>query len=125
MTKSTYLSFRILTSFIFIYAGIKHLLGPEKVFARLSASTLYGWIPQQALFYGLIVASGIIMLAGGICLAFNCRVRPVAIALLLMLIPITLSVQLEHLNDLGPFFKNVAIAGSLITLIKLKQHEIH
>jgi putative oxidoreductase len=125
MTKKLYLSFRVLTSLIFIVAGIGHLLNPDKPLARLHRSTIYGWLPLPNLFVGLVVASGVIMLVGGICLIANFKVKQAAIALLAMLIPITLSVQLENLNDLGPFFKNVAITGSLIVLIKIKKHEIH
>ena len=67
--------------------------------------------------------SGLIMVTGGIFLLLGFMQRKVALALLMMLIPITLSVQLDNLNDLGPFFKNVAIAGSLIFIINFKQYE--
>ena len=33
------------------------------------------------------------------------------------------SVQLDNLKDLGPFFKNVAIAGSLLFIFNYKQNE--
>ncbi len=125
MTKNLYLSFRVLTSFIFLTAGIGHLLNPGKVLTRLSKSTIYEWIPIPNLFIALVFVSGIIMIAAGICLILNLKVKLAATALLLVLIPITLSVQLENLNDLGPFFKNIAISGSLIVLIKLKRNEIH
>jgi putative oxidoreductase len=125
MTKKLYLSFRVLTSLIFITAGIGHLVNPDKVLARLHRSTIYEWLPLPNLFVGLVVVSGVVMLASGICLVANFKVKLAAIALLATLIPITLSVQLENLNDLGPFFKNVAITGSLIVLIKIKKHEIH
>ena len=125
MTKNLYLSFRVLTSFIFLTAGIGHVLNPGKVLNRLSKSTIYDWIPIPNLFFAVVFASGIIMIAGGLCLIANFKVKLAAFALLLVLIPITISVQLENLNDLGPFFKNVAISGSLIVLIKLKKNEIH
>ena len=125
MTKKLYLSFRVLTSLIFLTAGIGHLLNPNKVLTRLSKSTIHELIPIPNLFFVLVIVSGIVMIAGAICLIANFKVKWAAMALLLVLIPITLSVQLENLNDLGPFFKNVAITGSLIVLIKLKQNEIH
>lgn len=125
MTKNLYLSFRVLTSLIFLTAGISHVFNPAKALNRLSKSTIYDWMPIPNLFVALVVASGIIMIAGAICLIANFKIKLAAIALLLVLIPITLSVQLENLNDLGPFFKNVAISGSLIVLIKLKKNEIH
>lgn len=123
MTNSTSLSFRILTSLIFLYAGIGHLLNPGKILGRLTKSRVYHLLPNEELFQLLVVASGLIMVTGALFLVFNYRVKMAAMALLLMLIPITLSVQLENLNDLGPFFKNVAISGSLILLFKSKQHE--
>lgn len=125
MTKKLYLSFRVLTSLIFITAGIGHLVNPNKVLARLHQSTIYEWLPLPNLFVGLVVISGIVMLVSGICLIANFKVKLAAIALLVTLIPITLAVQLENLNDLGPFFKNIAITGSLIVLIKIKKDEIH
>jgi putative oxidoreductase len=124
MTKNLYLSFRVLTSLIFITAGIGHLFNPGKVLKKLADSTIYEWLSMPSLFQLSVMISGIIMLAGGISLMVNFRVKWAATALLLMLIPITLSVQLENLDDLGPFFKNVAITGSLIVLIKIKKHEI-
>ncbi len=124
MTKNLYLSFRVLTSLIFITAGIGHLFNPGKVLKRLEDSTIYEWWPMPSLFLLAVMVSGIIMLAGGISLIVNFRVKWAAAALLLMLIPITLSVQLENLDELGPFFKNVAISGSLIVLIKINKHEI-
>ncbi len=125
MTKNLYLSFRVLTSLIFLTAGIGHVLNTGKVLNRLSTSTIYHLIPMPGLFSALVFLSGIVLLAGGLCLIANYKVRLAASALLLVLIPITLSVQLENLNDLGPFFKNVAISGSLIVLIKLKKNEIY
>lgn len=64
------------------------------------------------------------MVIAGILLAAGFKQKWAASLLLLMLIPITLIVQLENLNDLGPFFKNVAIAGSLLFIINYKKHEV-
>lgn len=125
MTKNTFLLFRVLTSLIFIVAGIGHILNPGKVFAKLSHSTIYEWMPMHNFFYVIILFTGLFMIIAGIFLIVNFKIQLAATALLLILIPITLSVQLENLNDLGPFFKNVAIAGSLIVLIKRKHYEIH
>ena len=80
-------------------------------------------ITLDNLFKSEIFLSGFIMFAGGVSLLIGFMKRKVALALLLMLIPITLAVQLDNLNDLGPFFKNVAITGSLIFIINFKQYE--
>lgn len=63
------------------------------------------------------------MIVAGLMLAAEWKDRKAAIALLIVLIPITISVQLDNLKDLGPFFKNVAIAGSLFFIINHKQNE--
>ena len=123
ITKSNFILFRALTSLIFIYAGLNHFLNAGKIFNRLSKSYLYEMIPNENLFKSAIMLSGFIMIAGGFSLLIGFMQRKVALALLLMLIPITLAVQLDNLNDLGPFFKNVAITGSLIFIINYKQYE--
>ena len=64
------------------------------------------------------------MIIGGILLAIGYRQRLAAMVLLLILIPITITVQMESLSNLGPFFKNVAIAGSLLFIINYKQNEM-
>ncbi len=124
MTKIYFVLFRAFTSLIFVYAGLNHFLQSGKIFNRLSKSDIYEIIPNENLFKVAIMISGFIMVTGGIFLMMGFLQRKVAIALLFMLIPITLSVQLDNLNDLGPFFKNVAIAGSLIFIINFKQYEI-
>ena len=123
ITKSNFILFRALTSLIFIHAGLNHFLNAGKIINRLSKSYLYEMIPNENLFKSAIMLSGFIMIAGGFSLLIGFMQRKVALALLLMLIPITLAVQLDNLNDLGPFFKNVAIIGSLIFIINFKQYE--
>ena len=123
MKKQHYVLFRILTSTIFLYAGIGHLLNANKIFAKLSATQFYNMMPEKTLITFFIYLSGFVMVAAGIMLATGFKERKAATALLIVLIPITLSVQLDNLKDLGPFFKNVAIAGSLLLIINYKQNE--
>lgn len=124
MNKQTsFVLFRVFTSFIFLYAGVKHLLHPEKIFSRIKESTLYGFLPQAQLFHFSILLTGVLMIAGALLLLAGKFQKQAALVLLLMLINITLSVQLENLNDLGPFFKNVAIAGSLIYIINFSKND--
>jgi putative oxidoreductase len=111
------------TSLIFIYAGIKHLQQPQGIFKRIASSTFYTYLPNEAVFKYAILFSGAVMIAGGLSLLFGYKARSAAIVLLAMLVPITLTTQLENLNDLGPFFKNVAIAGSLLFIINRKKYE--
>lgn len=123
ISKINFILFRALTSLIFIYAGLNHFLKAEKIFTRISKSDLYGMIPNENLFKTAIFMSGFIMVTGGVFLLIGFMQRKVSLALIIMLIPITLTVQLDNLNDLGPFFKNVAITGSLIFILNFKQYE--
>lgn len=109
---------RVLSSLIFLYAGVKHVLHPDKIVGRVSKATIFKILPSAELFTTTVVITGIIMIIAAAFLLVGKFQSKAAFALLLILIPITLSVQLENLNDLGPFFKNVAIAGSLIFIIK-------
>jgi putative oxidoreductase len=71
----------------------------------------------------VILFSGAVMVMAGMALLIGYKSRVAAWLLLAMLIPITISTQLENLNDLGPFFKNVAITGSLLLIINRKKYE--
>ena len=124
MTKRSFIIFRTLTSTIFIYAGINHLIQPEKILSKLSGSTVYDFLNSPSIFSLSVMLSGLAMIIGGILLAIGYRQRLAAMVLLLILIPITITVQLESLSNLGPFFKNVAIAGSLLFIINYKQNEM-
>ena len=84
---------------------------------------MYQMAGNETLFKLLILSSGAIMIAGAIMLIAGYKQKWAAGILLLMLTGITLAVQLENLNDLGPFFKNVAIAGSLLFILNAKSHE--
>ena len=124
MTKRSFIIFRTLTSTIFIYAGINHLIQPEKILSKLSGSTVYDFLNSPSFFSLSVMLSGLAMIIGGILLAIGYRQRLAAMVLLLILIPITITVQMESLSNLGPFFKNLAIAGSLLFIINYKQNEM-
>lgn len=123
MTKQQDWLFRSFTSLIFIYGGIKHLSHPDVVFKRIASSTVYSYLQFGEVFKAAILLSGLMMIVGGLALMLGYKSRSAAMLLLSILIPITLTTQLENLNDLGPFFKNVAIAGSLLLIIKYKKNE--
>lgn len=115
--------FRALTSLIFLYAGFKHLLHAEKIFGRIQQCSLYKLMPSQALFTLLVTVSGVVMIVAAAFLLVGKYQKWAAAILLIVLAGITLTIQLEDLNDLGPFFKNVAIAGSLLFLFKNNHYE--
>ncbi len=123
MTKQQEWLFRSLTSLIFIYGGVKHLSHPDGIFKRIASRTVYSYLQYGEAFKAAILLSGILMIIGGFALMLGYKTRSAAILLLSILIPITLTTQLENLNDLGPFFKNVAITGSLLLITKYKKNE--
>ena len=121
MTTPSFLLFRFLTSLIFFYAGIKHLTRPEGILKRVANSATYAYINQLYLFKAAIFISGIVMIAGALMLIVGYKTRMAAMVLLSIIIAITLTTQLEDLKDLGPFFKNIAIMGSLLLIINTKK----
>lgn len=123
MKKQHYVLYRILTSMIFLYAGAGHLFNSGKILSKLSSTQFYVLMPEKSIITFIIYLSGAIMIVAGLMLASGWNERKAALALLIVLIPITISVQLDNIKDLGPFFKNVAIAGSLLFIINYKQNE--
>jgi putative oxidoreductase len=108
---------RVMLSGIFLVAGVNHIAVPEGVAKRLTASPMYEFFPGSISPQMLVVAVGVGLLIGGVLLLANLFTRYAAMALLALLIPITISVQLQGLETMGPLFKNVAIAGGLLFFI--------
>ena len=108
---------RVMLSGIFLVAGVNHVVFPRHVTSRLFESAVY----ENVLYFMnadvLVIATGIGLLAGGIFLLLNLYSRQAAILLLFLIIPITISVQLQGWSTSGPLFKNVAIAGGLLFFI--------
>ncbi len=111
--KTHFKIFRIMLSLIFLVAGFGHLFSPAKLVYRLEESP--GWPLLQSFFDPtfLIVATGIVLMTGGIGLLLNIKPQLSSLALMGVLIPITLTAQ-TSLESIGPLFKNVAIMGGLI-----------
>lgn len=108
---------RIMVSGIFLVAGINHLVDVEKTTQRIEMAQFKGF----AMFFGtleiLVILSGIAMIIAGISFMIGFKTRWAAMVLLVILIPISITVQLGQLTTLGPLFKNVAIAGGLLFFI--------
>lgn len=108
---------RILVSGIFLVAGFNHLVNIEKTVQRIEMAEFKG----IALIFGnlefLVILSGIVMLIAGFSFLIGFKTRWSAIVLLLILLPITLTIQVGQINSLGPLFKNIAIAGGLLFFI--------
>lgn len=105
--------FRILLSLIFLVAGANHLLAPEKVVAKLLAAPLAYLATDLADPELLVKLAGFALLAGGVGLITGAFTRWSALILIAVLIPITITVQLNP-TSVGPLFKNIAILGALI-----------
>ena len=54
------------------------------------------------------------MLIAGLSLLIGFQTKLAAIALIIVLIPITMTIQIGQISSLGPLFKNVAILGGLL-----------
>lgn len=112
--KSSVVILRMMLSGIFIVASLNHLFNMEKTVARIEQAN-FGAIghllgsPEVA-----VVASGIVMLLAGISLLIGFQTKWAAIILLLVLIPITLTIQVGQLKTMGPLFKNIGLAGGLL-----------
>ena len=115
---------RVMVSLIFIVASLNHLINTDKAVARIE-NAKFGALghllgpPEIA-----VMASGVVMLLAGIALAVGFRTKWAAILLIVMLIPITLTIQVGQMATVGPLFKNVAILGGLLFFVlnpKLKK----
>jgi putative oxidoreductase len=108
---------RIMVSGIFLVAGFNHLLNIEKTAQRIEKASFKG----IAYFFGepqwLIIISGIVMLTAGSIFLIGYKTKWAAIILMMVLIPITLTVQVGQITTLGPLFKNIAILGGLLFFI--------
>ena len=114
---------RVMLSGIFLVASLHHLLNIEKTVKRIDQANFKG----VAYFFGnpeiLVILSGVVMLIAGFGLLIGFKTRWAAIILMLVLIPITLTVQVGQITSLGPLFKNIAIAGGLLFYILKKFKE--
>ena len=111
--KISYLVLRVLGSLIFIMAGLNHLFQTEEAVAKLQKAPfmhLTSWIASPET---LIILSGVGLLMGGLLLLAGLQTKWTAMLLALILIPITLTVQVDSPAGNGPLFKNIALLGML------------
>ncbi|RYM35198.1 DoxX family membrane protein [Brumimicrobium glaciale] len=99
---------------IFIVASLNHLFNVEKTVSRIEQAN-FGAIgellgsPEVA-----VIASGIVMLIAGLALLVGFKTKWSAILLILVLIPITLTIQVGQVQSMEPLFKNIGLAGGLL-----------
>lgn len=108
---------RICLSGIFINAGLAHLFQGKKTLARLMKSIGYPIIEKYQVASELVLLSGLGLLLFGIAFLLGVFTRFSAFVLLILLIMITLSVQIQDGIFHGPLWKNIAIAGGLLIFI--------
>lgn len=117
VNKLSVVVMRICLSGIFLVAGLNHFLKTEKTVARLEKAklaNLSAWIASPE---NLVLLSGGIMLIAGTSLLIGYKTKWAALILMLVLIPITITIQVGQASTLGPLFKNIAIFGGLIFFI--------
>jgi len=102
---------------IFLVASSSHLLFVEKTIHKMNQARFrsLGYLFGDPTYP--IIISGLVMLFAGMCLLLGFKTRIVASILMLILIPITLTVQVGQITTLGPLFKNIAILGGLLFFI--------
>lgn len=108
---------RVAMSGIFIVAGISHLINPDGVTHRIENANYNSF----ASFFGdphlLGVLSGYALLLFGILFILGIYTRWSAIALFLILVPITITIQMGNGFLHGPLWKNIALFGGLLFFI--------
>lgn len=117
ISNPTLLGLRIAVSGIFISAGINHLQKPNGIEGRILEAPSGKFVSSIADPYFLAISSGVLLLLFGITFLFGIYTRLSAIALFILLIPITLTIQVYGGLLFGPFWKNVAIFGGLSIFI--------
>lgn len=108
--------FRVLSSLIYIMAGMHHVRAPGPVAQRLSETSIGAMTVALLPAEPLVLLTGVVMVVAGILLALGLFTRAAALVLAACLIPITITVQLEP-GAMGPLFKNIGLFGSLIFFI--------
>ena len=108
---------RPMLSGIFLIASANHLLNVEQTAKRINTASFKDF----AYLFGdpeiLVILSGIAMLVAGLVFLAGYQTRWAALVLLMVLIPITITIQMGQANTLGPLFKNIAIMGGLLFFI--------
>lgn len=114
INKISFAAMRSMNSFIYIVAGLNHLFHPEKIAKRISKARFGYLVEEIADPEILVILSGVGLLFGGVFLLIGLKTRLAALGLMVILVPITITVQIGNPDTAGPLFKNIALAGVLL-----------
>lgn len=106
--------FRVMLSGIFLVAGSNHLFRTAAIVGRLEQAPFGELATAVAPPEVLVLGVGVALLSGGLSLLVGFATRWTALGLILVVIPITVTVQLEGMATLGPLFKNIGLMGGLV-----------
>lgn len=113
VSSTSILMLRITVRSIFIATGINHLQKPQSIAQRIMKAPSGELIRSIAYPYFLALSSGALLLLFGITFLLCIYMKISASALVLSLLPITLSIQLHEGILFSPLWKNVALLDSL------------
>lgn len=113
ISNTSILGLRITTSGIFLAAGINHLQQPVSIAKRILDAPLGQWLNDIVDVQTLAFSIGILLMTFGVTFLFGIYTRWSALALFLLLIPITITIQVNNGLLHGPLWKNIVIFGSL------------
>jgi len=114
LQKISFLVLRLMSSLIFITAGLNHLFRTADATARLEKAPLGYLATWVAPAETLIILSGIGLLLGGLLLLAGFKTQLAALLLVGIMIPITMTIQVVRAEGTGPLFNNIALTGVLI-----------
>lgn len=107
--------FRVLTSLIFIIGGLGHFGQQQQMLDRMSESPWSKLILRVGDPAILLELSGAVFIIAGLNLALGWMTRVSVLALLLTLLPITITIHIAP-GHTGPLFKNIAIMAALLLI---------
>ena len=110
---------RVLLSLPFGLGGLQHLMRTQDVAARLTKAPLSGLATAVAPAEVLVVATGWLLIAGGLGIALGILTRWAALGSMALLVAISVTALVGDRAEAGPLIKNLAIFGGLLLLLLL------
>lgn len=108
---------RVLLSLPFILGGLQHLVRTQDVVTRLTKAPLSGLATAVAPAEVLVVATGWLLIAGGLGIALGILTRWATLGSMALLVAISVTALVGDREEAGPLIKNLAIFGGLLLLL--------